>query len=207
LKRKNQRSKENYLATKYVFLTVAMGCLKLHILEREYAPMKIVYGGKYGKDERTDFYRQGTGNGSENLGVVYRVQQSNGGSERSGLDNANIILGATSFAQGAQENIIALDKSLNNLKYTKGLKIVGKGLYVTQIGIAGYNTYSAWSNSDGNWRTNDGNKWGVTSKAALDLTIGAIAVWGGPVGWVVGGVYFIGDAAGWWGDWGKPTEP
>ncbi len=26
---------------------------------------------------------------------------------------------------------------------------------------------------------------------------------GGPVGWLVGGVYFIGDAAGWWGNWGK----
>ena len=116
-------------------------------------------------------------------------------------------MGATSFAQGAQENIIALDKSLNNLKYTKGLKALGKRLYFAQVGIAAYNTVDAWSNSDKNWRTNDGNKWGVTSKAALDVTIGAIAVWGGPAGWIVGGVYFIGDAAGWWGDWGKPTEP
>src|SRR5690606_13899013 len=84
--------------------------------------------------------------------------QANGGSERSGLDNANIIVGATSFAQGAQENIIALDKSLNNLKYTKGLKALGKRLYFAQVGIAAYNTVDSWSNSDKNWRTNDGNK-------------------------------------------------
>jgi hypothetical protein len=28
--------------------------------------------------------------------------------------------------------------------------------------------------------------------------------WGGPIGWFVGGVYFVVDVAGWWGDWGKP---
>lgn len=56
-----------------------MGCISLDILEREYAPMKIVYGGKYGRTERVDFYRQGTGNVSGNLRVVYRVLQSSGG--------------------------------------------------------------------------------------------------------------------------------
>ena len=43
-----------------------------------------------------------------------------------------------------------------------------------------------------------------SGKTALGLTIGAISVWGGPVGWVAAGAYFIGDAAGWWGDWGNP---
>lgn len=126
-------------------------------------------------------------------------QQSSGGNERSGLDNANLIVGATGVAQGAQENIIALDKSLNNLKYTKWLKIAGRSLFGIQAGISLYNAGEAIY-------TNDKNKWGVVGKSTLDIAIGAFAVWGGPAGWIVGGVYFIGDAAGWWGDWGKPAD-
>jgi hypothetical protein len=30
-------------------------------------------------------------------------------------------------------------------------------------------------------------------------------IYGGPVGWGVGAVYFIGDIYGWWGNWGEPT--
>lgn len=45
-----------------------------------------------------------------------------------------------------------------------------------------------------------------TAKAALDIAMGAVSVYCGPVGWTIGAVYFIGDAAGWWGDWGKPTK-
>lgn len=70
-------------------------------------------------------------------------------------------------------------------------------MYGIQAGISLYNAGEAIY-------TNDKNKWGVVGKSTLDIAIGAFAVWGGPAGWIVGGVYFIGDAAGWWGDWGKP---
>ena len=53
-------------------------------------------------------------------------------------------------------------------------------------------------------RRND-NKWGVAGKAGLDILIGAVSVWGGPSGWLVGGIYFIGDSAGWWGNCGQPA--
>jgi hypothetical protein len=34
----------------------------------------------------------------------------------------------------------------------------------------------------------------------------AIGTFGGPVGWALSGIYFLGDAAGLWGDWGKAPE-
>lgn len=86
--------------------------------------------------------------------------------------------------------------------YVKMVKVASKGLFAAQAGISLYQTGNAFY-------TNNDNKWSVAGKASLDITIGAISVWGGPVGWAVGGVYFVGDAAGWWGNWGKaaPSLP
>ena len=36
------------------------------------------------------------------------------------------------------------------------------------------------------------------AKNGLDIAIGAIGVWGGPVGAGIAAVYFIGDAFDWW---------
>lgn len=80
-----------------------------------------------------------------------------------------------------------------------GMTALGKTVFAVQVGGSLINTGVAFYNDDP-------NKWGVAGKASLDITIGAISVWGGPVGWAIGGIYFIGDAAGWWGDWGKPAE-
>ena len=33
--------------------------------------------------------------------------------------------------------------------------------------------------------------------------MGGVATFGGPVGWIISGVYFIGDTQGLWGDWGN----
>jgi hypothetical protein len=212
LKRKNQRSKENYLATKYVFLTVAMGCLKLHILEREYAPMKIVYGGKYGKDERTDFYRQGTGNGSENLGVVYRVQQSIGGGQLnlqpSGnkvnepwVKTVNDIYGQSTFIPGTALSFVEKTKygrwaSMGGLKFSTSPYSVQKALI----------NDAKWA---GKFVKNAGNTLGVigigitlydmkvngvNTSNSIDMVMGIISFVPG-WGWIAGGIYFIGNAA------------
>jgi hypothetical protein len=113
-------------------------------------------------------------------------------------------LGAFGMANGAKSEIINFaskaDASINELGYVKAVRVAGKGVFALQVGISGYQAYSAFKN-------NDPNAWGVASKAGLDVTMGAIGIWGGPVGWVVSATYFIGDVAGWWGDWGKPTNP
>ena len=152
-------------------------------------------------------------------------QHARGG--RSGWDNANILMSLTMVSIGLQGEMMdyAVRTSFksanswyayNQLRGTQkawrqmailgkdgstlrnGMNVLGKGVFAIQASVSGYSAISALA-------SDDANKWGVTGKAALDLTIGAISVWGGPVGWVVGGVYVIGDAAGWWGDWGKPA--
>lgn len=122
---------------------------------------------------------------------------------RTGLDNAQIGLGAFGVAHGAKEELINFaakaDPTINSLKYVKAVKVVSKSVFAAQAGISVYQAGSAFV-------TDNGNKWGVAGKAGLDITMGAITVWGGPIGWAVGGVYFVGDMAGWWGDWGDPLS-
>ena len=43
--------------------------------------------------------------------------------------------------------------------------------------------------------TDNDNKWGVAGKASLDITIGAISAFGGPVGWAVSLTIGIADYA------------
>ncbi|HMT97613.1 MAG TPA: RHS repeat-associated core domain-containing protein [Ferruginibacter sp.] len=111
-------------------------------------------------------------------------------------------LEAFDLAHGAKEELInyaaKASPAINELKYTKAVKVASKGVFAAQAGISLYQTYSAFKNKDS-------NAWGVTGKAALDVTIGYLSLVGGPAGWVLGAVYFIGDAAGWWGNWGEPT--
>lgn len=120
-----------------------------------------------------------------------------------GLQNTQTALAAFDFGHGAKEELINYaaksSPGINELKYVKAVKIVSKGLFAAQAGISLYQAGKAF-------QTSNDNKWGVAGKASLDITIGAISVWGGPVGWAVGGVYFIGDASGLWGNWGN-TEP
>lgn len=119
------------------------------------------------------------------------------------IDIANSVysgLGAVGFANGAKEQLLDLaakaDATLKQTKYVKAVRMVSKGVFVAQVGISFYRTRSAFISG------ND-NRWGVAGKATLDITMGAVAVWGGPVGWGVAGVYFIGDVAGLWGTWGE----
>ncbi|NLR82065.1 DUF6443 domain-containing protein [Chitinophaga eiseniae] len=76
---------------------------------------------------------------------------------------------------------------------------LGRVVFYAQVGISAYKVFDAYY-------TGDPNANGVLAKATLDVAIGAASVWGGPVGWTIGAIYFIGDANGWWGkDWGQPT--
>lgn len=122
----------------------------------------------------------------------------------------NYEIGGLGAGWGLKDNLFEYaakaDETIKELKYFKTVKTVTKGLFAAQVVVSGYQTFDAWKNSDRDWRTNDGNKWGVTGKAALDVTMGAIGAFGGPIGWGISGVYFLGDAAGLWGNWGEATK-
>jgi hypothetical protein len=110
-----------------------MGCLKLDILECEYAPMKIVYGGKYGTTQSTDFCRQNAENVSVNLGVVVGVQQGNGGD---GQTQGNTTTGNTEQSQDTNSPKVPQKGD----KFIEGVRIrhvswIGNGGGMTLPGI------------------------------------------------------------------------
>ncbi len=51
--------------------------------------------------------------------------------------------------------------------------------------------------------TFEGQQSAVETGFNTSVTMGAVAVWGGSIGWGVAGVYFIGDAAGGLGSFGE----
>ncbi|GIV28673.1 MAG: hypothetical protein KatS3mg027_2487 [Bacteroidia bacterium] len=117
-------------------------------------------------------------------------------------DNINKDIGAFDVGHGAKQEILdytsRMDPTINKFGYMKLTKFVSKTLFGAQALMSGYQVYNAWE-------TNNPNLNGVIGKASLDITIGLISLYGGPVGWGVGAVYFIGDIYGWWGNWGEPT--
>lgn len=119
------------------------------------------------------------------------------------LAKTQMGLGVLDVSNGAKEELINYaaksSAAVNELKYVKAIKVASKGLFGAQATISLYQTYDAL-------KRDDANKWGVTAKAGLDVTIGYISLVGGPVGWGVGAVYFLGDAAGLWGDWGQAAN-
>jgi hypothetical protein len=119
---------------------------------------------------------------------------------------ANTMIGATSTAWGSTENLFRLAPELEELQITKFVKGGSRVLFGAQVALSGYQAVSAWVNSDHNWQTNGGNKWGVTAKSGLDITMAAIGTFGGPLGWAIAGVYFLGDVAGLWGHWGDAPK-
>jgi len=139
--------------------------------------------------------------------------ESGGESEGSGewTHAANYEIGALGTAWGAKENLLdyaaKLSPEIEELGYFKAVKLGSRGLLVAQAVVSGAQIYHVWNHSDGNWRTNEGNKWGVTAKATLDVTMGAIGAFGGPIGLGISGAYFLGDAFGVWGDWGEIPKP
>ena len=137
----------------------------------------------------------------DHLDDYARGRANNGGNDWA--QKTQTGLGAFDLAHGAKEELINYaaksSPAINEMQYVKAVKVASKGLFGAQALISTYQTYDAF-------RTNNANAWSVAGKAGLDITIGAISTFGGPVGWGVGAVYFIGDAAGWWGNWGQPTS-
>ena len=94
--------------------------------------------------------------------------------------------GAGGYQKSAQR---AFNKSA---KWNK----LGKKFFYVGAAISVYDARTAIVN-------NDVNRGEVVTKAAVDIFIGAVGVWGGPIGWAVAGTYFILDVSGAFGDWGQ----
>lgn len=76
-------------------------------------------------------------------------------------------------------------------QYLKTMKGVGKVCFgVTAVSSALY-AYDAYDNN----RSDQTQRY---IKAGLDVTMGAIGLWGGPIGWGVSGMYFLVDVCGGW---------
>jgi hypothetical protein len=178
-----------------------------------YAKLLVSFGRTTIYDPKTEYEEHTTGSGfrdkeaTNGYGVEITLRHKD---KKDWTDNANTSIGAFGIGWGAKENLInyasKFSPAIEEMKYVKGVKIVTKAAFVAQIVVSGVQATSAWANSDRDWTTNDGNKWGVTGKATLDITMGAIATFGGPVGWAISGTYFIADAAGLFDSWSRP-EP
>jgi RHS repeat-associated protein len=126
-----------------------------------------------------------------------------GGNEAGIIDKVNLFNGAISTSWGAKQIIMEygakLAPAIKELNYFKAVKVVSKGLFVAQGVISGIQVYNAFANGDN-------NKWGVLTKGTLDVGMAYVGLVGGPIGWAVSGAYFLGDAAGLWGNWGAPSQ-
>lgn len=134
-------------------------------------------------------------------------KEGGGGEGHEWTYTANNLIGSFGVGWGAKENLMDFAAkaapAIEELGYFKAVKIGSKGLLLGQVVVSATQLIKAYNRSDRNWSTNDGNKWGVAGKAALDITMGAIGTFGGPIGWGISGIYFLGDAAGLWGNWGE----
>ena len=118
--------------------------------------------------------------------------------DRTWDEKANLFLGAMTTSWSAKERLIDLaiksSPALEKLKYVKFVKVVGKGLFWVQAGVSTWQAVDAWR-SDASLKS----KVGTTAKSAIDVTVAYIVLTGGPLGWTIGGVYFIVDATVGWG--------
>ncbi|QLG45102.1 hypothetical protein [Costertonia aggregata] len=80
----------------------------------------------------------------------------------------------------------------------KVFKSVGKKLFYVGAMVSVFEAGHAYY-------TTDYNRKEVYAKATVDVVIGMIGTFGGPVGWVVAGSYFILDVSGAFGTWGEPA--
>ena len=84
----------------------------------------------------------------------------------------------------------------NAMKKANIFKSAGKVFFAVGVGFSTVEFGHAFY-------TQDINRNEVYKKAIVDIAIGYIGLVGGPVGWIIAGTYFILDASGTFGDWGR----
>ena len=125
-----------------------------------------------------------------------------GGSDNSSatfLNNLNTGIGALDVSQGAKGELISYaaksSPAINDLKYVKGLKVLGGAKFVASTVISG--------GLATNYYMNGGTNSSVGIKASLDIIMGGVGFFG-PIGFGVSATYFLLDASGAFGEYGDP---
>jgi len=145
---------------------------------------------------------------SENIellkGQQYSIAQESKGNDKISEGKSTIVsgIGAFSVANGVKTELIefagkssSLGKAgVKYLRYAKGLGYVGSGVTTTYAIIQG-----------GRYYYNGGTDWQVGVKATLDVIMTGVGFLG-PIGLSISATYFIVDASGGFGDFGK-IEP
>lgn len=99
------------------------------------------------------------------------------------------------FAKGAGGHQVGAKNAVGRVvKIAKASRVI----FVVSVGFSTYEAGEAFI-------YNDSNKGEVMTKASIDITMAVIGTFGGPVGWIVSGSYFILDISGAFGDYGKPS--
>jgi len=114
------------------------------------------------------------------------------GVERDWLDKTQIGIESYALSNSSKEQLFKLaaktDASINNLKYVKGVKVVGKTLVVGSVAVTGYQVYNDW---------NKGNYYSAGTRAAV-LGIGLASAAIPVAGWFIAGGIGVADAI--WGE-------
>ncbi len=139
-------------------------------------------------------------------GNEHEQEEQGGGGDGSTAamwNNLNTGIGAFDVGQGAKGELInyAVKSSpaINDLKYVKGMKVLGGATFVTSSVISGGLAI--------NYYNNGGTNNSVWMKSALDIGMGYVGFLG-PIGFGVSATYFLLDAGGAFQGWGDPlTTP
>jgi hypothetical protein len=118
-------------------------------------------------------------------------------------NSANTAIGAFDVGQGAKGELIAYaaksSPAINDLKYVKGIKVLGGATFVTSSVISGGLAI--------NYYKNGGTNNSVWMKSALDIGMGYVGFLG-PIGFGLSATYFLLDTGGAFQGWGDPlTTP
>ena len=129
-------------------------------------------------------------NTNDNVKGDNDIQATDGTKNNDILDKSSLVTGSVSSSEGVFENIINLDRGFNS-SISAGAELATKGLFVAQVVISAAQVVVAVG-------TNDPNTERIVARATADVVVSAVGVWGGPVGWGIATVFFVGEAAGWW---------
>jgi RHS repeat-associated protein len=146
---------------------------------------------------------------SEDVGLS-DMDQSGGGLP-GWTGDVNQAAGAFGIGNGVKDALIdgavALERGTTKINNVSRLRVLGKtagySKYVKGLGVVGAGISTTYSVANaGNYYYNGGTDWQVGTKASLDIIMTGVGFLG-PIGLGVSATYFIIDASGGFGDFGK----
>ncbi len=159
--------------------------------------------------EKLEFEYNGSGETHESISepvftsewIGVSSDQGNGGGNSSAVfwNNLNTGIGVFDVGQGAKGELLNYaaksSPAINDLKYVKGLKVLGGATFVASSLISG--------GLATNYYMDGGTNYSVGIKASLDIIMGGVGFLG-PIGFGISATYFLLDAGGAFGGYGDP---